>query len=186
MADMLLTIEEIARRLSEKFQPLVEELDLGDLLLKKRTTESDSAEVERVLGIALPDEFKDIISHYDFDDFSLGNVHFSSGEKGYVQQLIAVNEPDDFSQWWTGDTRPEGIIVIALTDPYTLLLNTLDGAVYAMTSESSMEDVERVASSFSLFIRGVGSAFFDVGGADEIPKAVGAQASTSFWREVVN
>ncbi|VFS57546.1 Uncharacterised protein [Leminorella grimontii] len=35
MADMLLTIEEIARRLSEKFQPLVEELDLGDLLLKK-------------------------------------------------------------------------------------------------------------------------------------------------------
>lgn len=184
---MLLPIEEIERRLSEKFLPFDKEMDLGYLILKKRTTAAGGIEVvARALGIVFPEAFTMLVSYYDFDDFSLGNVQFGSGGEEYIHSLIAANEPGDFSQWWTGDARPEGIIVIAQTDPYTILLNTLDGAVYSMTSESTMDDFERIAASFSLFIRGLGTAFLKVGTADEIQKAVGAQVGSSFWREMIN
>ncbi|SQI38856.1 Uncharacterised protein [Leminorella richardii] len=184
---MLLPIEEIERRLSEKFLPFDKDMDLGYLILKKKAiASSDIKTVEQTLAIDFPEDFKALTSDYDFDSFSLGKVQFSSNGEAYFPFLVEANQDNDFNTWWVGDRRPEGIVVIALTDPYTILLNTYDGAVYAMTSESSVDDFERIASNFSLFVCGVGTAFLCAGTEEQIQKAVGAQMNSSFWREMVN
>ncbi len=181
---MLLTIEEIEFNLKEKFAPLSEIFELDELILKRKSIEKEYVNlVEQKLGVKLPDDFINLITNYDFDNFSLGNVAFGSGDEGYLNLLINFNS-SSIEQWWLGDQRPNGYILIAMTDPYSILLNTLNNGVYVMTSESKMGEFELVANNFNIFFRAMGSIFLKVSSVSEIEDQVGAISDSSFWKNI--
>lgn len=178
---MLLTLDEITKKLENKFSPLGEDFD--DLVLFKRTTpRSDLDTLEQKLMLSLPDDFTSFISLYNLDNFSLFNISFGCGE-GYLERLFMLNSPNGFEQWWIGNKRPENMMVIALSDPYTLLLNTQTGNVFAMTSESSMDSFEHIAMNFFVFFRAVATLFLTDISLDKIIELTSSQ-TTSFWYQL--
>ncbi|QIG07003.1 SMI1/KNR4 family protein [Proteus sp. ZN5] len=178
---MLLTLDEITKALEDKFSPLGE--DFNDLVLLKRTTPfTDLNFLEQTLTLSLPDDFTSFISLYNLDNFSLFNISFGCGED-YLERLFMLNSPNEFAQWWIGDKRPENVIVIALSDPYTILLNTQTGNVFAMTSESSMDSFEHIAANFFAFFSAVATLFLTNISPDRIIKLTSSQ-TTSFWHQL--
>ncbi len=175
---MLLSFEEIESQLNNKFSKFNGELD--DLILKKRKSNiKNIPSFEHSLSISLPEDFLSFIELYDVDNFSMGNVSFGSGGD-YLEKLFLINDEDSFNRWWVGEQRPVGIIVVAISDPYTIILNTLDGKVYAITSESSMSDWKPIAENFKFFFRGVGSIFLDACTLAEIEILVSSE-NKEFW-----
>lgn len=178
---MLLTFDEITKALEDKFSSLGE--DLNDLILLKRTTPfTDLGLLEQTLMLSLPDDFTSFISLYNLDNFSLFNISFGCGED-YLERLSILNSPNELTQWWTGDKRPENMIVIALSDPYTLLLNTQTGAVFAMTDESTMEGIEHIATHFSLFFKAAATLLLTDISVNRVIELTSSQ-TTSFWHEL--
>ncbi|CNH96767.1 Uncharacterised protein [Yersinia aldovae] len=175
---MLLTIEEIESQLDEKFSPFDGEMD--DLILTKRKSPISNLEFsEKILHVKFPSDFASFLKKYNVDNFSLGNVAFGSGGN-YLDKIIALNDEDNFSHWWVGNSRPQGVIVIALSDPYAILLNTIDCKIYAITSEEKIIDQKPIALGFNTFFRGVGSVFLKACSRDEIESLVGSKNS-DFW-----
>jgi len=175
---MLLTIEEIESRLDKKFSPFDGEMD--DLILTKRKLPISNLESsEKTLDVKFPSDFTSFLKKYDVDNFSLGNVAFGSGGD-YLDKIIDLNDKDNFSHWWVGNNRPQGVIVVALSDPYTILLNTIDCKIYAITSEEKIIDREPIAVDFNTFVRGVGSVFLKACSRNEIESLVGSKNS-DFW-----
>ena len=179
---MLLSIEEIECQLEEKFSAFNGELD--DLKLIRRSHCLDDIEAaEKQFGIRFPEDFLSFISIYNLDICSLGKIAFGTGTP-YLEWIVKINQPSELGCWWSGSRRPEGIIVIALSDPYTILLNTLDRQIYTMTSESEMDKFELVAINFNSFIRGIGSIFLNAASASEIEIKVGAGRQSKFWQVI--
>lgn len=111
----------------------------------------------------------------------MGNISFGhSGD--YLEKIVSINN-DEFNHWWIGKHRPDSVICVAISDPYTILLNTHDGKVYAITSEQTMDGWESIADSFELFIRGVGSHFLKACPLTVIIKSTGAN-DISFWNGI--
>lgn len=178
---MLLTIKEIEVELYNKFSPFQGEMD--DLILRKRDTPVNNLEkLESHLHVKLKGSFLSFIMEYNLDNFSLGNISFGTGGD-YLEKLIYLNEGDGFNNWWEGSLRPKSIIVIALSDPYTILLNTVTGMIYAITSEPSVNDDRPVADDFELFIRVVGSLFLKKISAQDAIKFTGA-TNQDFWNNI--
>ncbi|WP_193016257.1 nuclease [Proteus sp. FME41] len=178
---MLLTLDEIERQLENKFSPLGE--GFNDLILAKRTIPlTDLDLLEQTLTLSFPDDFTSFISLYNLDNFSLFNLSFGCGED-YLERLFMLNSPNEFTQWWIGDKRPDSLIVIALSDPYTILLNTQTGAIFAMTSESTMDSFEHIAANFFIFFSAVATLFLTDISSDSVIKLTSSQ-TTSFWHEI--
>lgn len=178
---MLLTIEEIEFQLDKKFSPFDGEMD--DLILTKRKSPISNLESsEKALDIIFPSDFVSFLKKYNVDNFSLGNVAFGSGSD-YLDKITALNDEGNFSHWWVGNNKPKGVIVIALSDPYAILLNTVDCKIYAITSEEKTIDREPVAVDFNTFIRGVGSVFLKACSRNEIESLVGSKNS-DFWKVI--
>ncbi|HDT6506968.1 TPA: nuclease [Klebsiella aerogenes] len=175
---MLLTISEIEKRLEEKFSLFDGEMD--DLILKKRVKMSDDYKlIEREFNIKLDSEFVAFTSLFNLDCFSLGNIVFGSGD-AYVNRLIRINKGNDLEKWWSGRERPRFMIAVAISDPYTILLDTRNGKVYAVTSEPGESDDMPVALGFYYFIRGIGSVFLKSMPSSEVVNFVGA-VNKEFW-----
>ncbi|WP_289997894.1 SMI1/KNR4 family protein [Photorhabdus laumondii] len=180
---MLLTIKEISEQLDEKFSLLGDDFD--DLKLSKRYKPLLNVEIlEKKLNVIFPKEFLSFIKDYDLDNLSLGNISFGNGSD-YLEMIVNINSESAFNHWWIGENRPKEFIVIAISDPYTILLNTITGEVFVMTSESSMDDFEQVSTSFELFIRGVGTIFLGKETSTKIIKYVGSRTN-EFWEEIAN
>lgn len=111
----------------------------------------------------------------------MGNISFGHGGD-YLEKIVSINN-DEFNHWWIGKHRPDGVICVAISDPYTILLNTHDGKVYAITSEQTMDGWESIADTFELFIRGVGSHVLKTCSISEIIKLTGA-SDTAFWKDI--
>ncbi|EPA3073006.1 TPA: SMI1/KNR4 family protein [Enterobacter cloacae] len=177
---VLLTINEIEVRLHEKFSSFNGGMD--DFILKKRMAPVNNIKhSEERLGVNFPKDFIEFVNSYDIDNFSLGNISFGHGDD-YLEKIVRINN-DEFNHWWIGEHRPDGVICIAISDPYTILLNTHNGKVYAITSEQTMDGRESIADSFELFIRGVGSHFLKACPLTEIIKSTGAN-DISFWNGI--
>lgn len=177
---MLLTINEIEAKLNEKFSPFDGEMD--DLILKRRTTPVDNIKfAESMLNVSFPENFVDFLTNYNIDNFSLGNISFGNGSD-YLDKIVRINS-DEFNHWWIGEHRPDGVICIAISDPYTILLNSHDGKVYAITSEQGMDGWESIANDFELFIRGVGSLFLKACLPPMVTKLTGSTDSL-FWSNI--
>lgn len=178
---MLLTCDKIAKELENKFSSLGD--DFSDLILFKRTAPlTDIDLLEHKLMLSLPDDFISFVSLYNLDNFSLFNISFGCGES-YFERLFMLNSPNEFAQWWIGDKRPENMIVIALSDPYTILLNTQTGDIFAMTSESSMDSFEHIAANFSVFFSAVATLFLTDISPDRVIELTSSQ-TTLFWYQL--
>lgn len=179
---MLLTFDKIANELKNKFSPLGD--DFNDLILFKRTTPLTELDLlEEKLRLSLPNDFISFISLYNLDNFSLFNISFGCGE-GYLKRLFILNSSNEFAQWWIGDKRPDSLIVIALSDPYTILLNTQTGAIFAMTDESTIDNIEHIAVHFSVFFRAVATVFLTDISSDKIIELTSSQ-TTPFWHQLI-
>ncbi|EKY3230863.1 nuclease [Cronobacter malonaticus] len=175
---MLLTLLDIENKLHLKFAIFQGEMD--DLILKKRNGPPDNlAKLDSELNIKICDDFLSFVNTYDLDNFSLGNVAFGSGEN-YINTVIELNKNNGFNKWWAGNKRPEGVIVIATSDPYGILLNNYDHKVYGITGETYQYQENEISKSFELFVRGVGTLFLKEGTASEVAVAVGA-VNQDFW-----
>ncbi|EOT1172835.1 nuclease [Cronobacter dublinensis] len=177
----MLTILDIEKKLLEKFYPYQEEMD--DLILKKRAcTLANLSKLESGLNIKICNDFLLFLETYDLDNFSLGNVTFGTGED-YVNTLIEINKENEFNHWWLGYRRPESVIVIAISDPYTILLNNDNNKIYGISGESYQFEKEEISKSFELFVRGVGTLFLKEGSVSEVAGAVGA-VNEDFWHSL--
>ncbi|EOC0874638.1 nuclease, partial [Cronobacter sakazakii] len=76
-----------------------------------------------------------------------------------------------------------GVILIAISDPYTILLNNNDNKVYGITEESYQYQENEISKNFELFVRGVGTLFLKEGTASEVAVAVGA-VNQDFWQSL--
>ncbi|MFG0756341.1 SMI1/KNR4 family protein [Pseudomonas sp. TYF_14] len=180
---MLLTIEQIESQLRTKFEPLGSEM--YDLILKRRTSPPTNINMlENSINAKIPSEFLLFIQEYNINNFTLGPISFGTNED-YIKQLIEINTDDDFSRWWTEKSRPTNTIAIATSDPYTILLNTENGKIFAITSESKISDCKAIACNFEMFARGVGTIFLKQGTPSEVISAVHAE-SGEFWQELMS
>lgn len=180
---MLLTLEEIREQLDNKFLPLGSDFD--DLrLLKREQPLLNLKSSEEQLNISFPEEFSSFLNGYNLDCFSLCNISFGNGSD-YLNMLVSINGRDNINKWWTGKNRPAEFIVIAMSDPYTILLNVNTGEVFSMISESSMNDFEQIASGFILFFRGLGTLFVNKESPLVIAKLVSSK-TVGFWDELSN
>ncbi|MGI3427959.1 nuclease [Providencia stuartii] len=180
---MLLTLEEIREQLNNKFSPLGSDFD--DLrLLKRDQPLLNLKSSEELLNITFPEKFSSFLDSYNLDNFSLCNISFGNGSD-YLNMLVSINDRDNVNKWWTGKNRPAEFIVIAISDPYTIILNVNTGEVFSMTNESSMDDFEQIASDFILFFRGLGTLFINKESPMAIAKLVSSQA-IKFWDELSN
>ncbi|MDL2186599.1 SMI1/KNR4 family protein [Pseudomonas sp. ChxA] len=138
--------------------------------------------LEKWINTSIPNEFKLFIQKYNINNFTLGPISFGTNED-YIEQLIDINTDNEFRRWWTGNSRPADTIAIATSDPYTILLNTENGKIFAITSESNMSDWQTIACNFEMFARGVGTVFLKQGKPSEVVTAVNAENS-KFWHEL--
>nr|WP_216654563.1 SMI1/KNR4 family protein [Providencia stuartii] len=179
----MLTLEEIREQLNNKFSPLGSDFD--DLrLLKRDQPLLNLKSSEELLNITFPEKFSSFLDSYNLDNFSLCNISFGNGSD-YLNMLVSINDRDNVNKWWTGKNRPAEFIVIAISDPYTIILNVNTGEVFSMTNESSMDDFEQIASNFILFFRGLGTLFINKESPMTIAKLVSSQA-IEFWDELSN
>jgi hypothetical protein len=146
----LLTIEQIQRGLDEKFLPLVPIIGDSYRLLDGGVSEAACAECEGVLGLTFPRAFRDAIQAFDFGNLTLGPVSFSRPNSNYLQELIDSNFLNGFGfGWWgRGGQRPAGVALIAASDPYSFLLDTVTGCVKALDPELNFESATHIASDF--------------------------------------
>ncbi|EMA8656530.1 SMI1/KNR4 family protein [Cronobacter dublinensis] len=178
---MLLTVSEIQKKLHKKFEPYQDEMD--DLILKKRLRAlANLSKLESKLNIKICNDFLLFLETYDLDNFSLGNVTFGTGED-YVNTLIELNKESEFNHWWLGHRRPESVILIAISDPYTILLNNNNNKIYGISGESYQFEKEEISKNFELFVRGVGTLFLKEGSVSEVAGAVGG-VNEDFWHSL--
>lgn len=178
---MLSSIKEIEFELDNKFSPFQGEMD--DLILRERDAPLNNlSKLEQNLDVELKDTFLSFVMEYNLDNFSLGNISFGSGGD-YFEKLIYLNEGNGFNNWWNGQSRPKSMIIIALSDPYTILLNTVTGKIYAITSEPGINDEKSVADNFELFIRVAGSLFLKKISSQDAIKLTGA-TNQDFWKNI--
>lgn len=148
----LLSIDEIQAGFDAEFKPL-EPMLTGFRLVEKELSGAAINKLESDLGVSLPDDMSDLISCFDFGQLTIGPVAFcASGD--YLEELRSLDE----TRWWGNSVKPDGLILIANSDPYAILLNVNTGDVYAFDASVSGFHPLKVASSFSGFFRGLGTA----------------------------
>ena len=150
----LMSMRQIQQGLDEKFLPL-EPMVTGSRLIAGGVSETARAACERTLSTHFPPAFRDNIESFSFGDLAIGPVAFC-GTGDYLKELIQLNTQ---VVWWWGEAqRPADLLLIALSDPYSILLDTARGSVRAFDTELGWRSSTLVASDFDTYLRGVGTA----------------------------
>lgn len=158
----LLSLEEIQQELDRKFLPLPEFMWNGRLR-SGGVSDSALAECEKALGRKLPSAFCTLIQAYDFGDLTLGPVMFSfNGD--YLQRLIDLNV-GKYS--WGCIGCPANLITVALSDPYSILLDTVHGTVHAHDPDLEWDQITHIASGFDTYFRGLAMAMVRLGKVED-------------------
>lgn len=179
---MLLNYIEIKTLTEQKFYVDIEDLELDDLILKSSNANKEKYfhAVENSLNIKLPNDFKSFNENYDIDDFSIVNITFGSGEN-YLKTIIELNDNHSFSPWWAGAERPVNKILIAYSDPFSILLDCISNEIFSLTFDG---DILKISNNFELFFRGLGTIAFNYDSRENVVHDVGAQ-DNKFWLELV-
>lgn len=102
----------------------------------------------------MPTDFEQLICDYDFGNFSIQNVQFGY-EDDYFERLTELNNSHNY---WYDDVQKANVLIIANSDPFTILLAE-NGIVYGISTIISFEGKLKIANSFTLFLQGLGTAF---------------------------
>lgn len=148
----LLTIDEIQAGLDDAFLPL-EPMITGCRLFKRTLATMSVDHVETSLATRLPRELRDFLCRYDLGSLTIGPIVFGV-DCSYLGNVIEWNTN---TRWWGIGQRPAELLMIAISDPFALLLNTRTGGVLAMDTERSWQDAPIIATSFCTFFRGIGT-----------------------------
>lgn len=187
----VLDLEVISREVNSMFSGLPYEVP--ELLLLHGGYSPDAiSELESALGCHLPDDFKRTIETYRLSGFSLGPIDFSSGVD-YLRSIYENNRSSDEPRWWGSGDRPEELLLIAVSDRFPLLISTVNSDIITYDMDSARDrSLIRVASCFSMLMRGAGTMVVRRGDGDvsvsftlNILKATGGEpASEIFWRTI--
>jgi hypothetical protein len=154
----LLTIQQIQLGLDKKFRSL-EPMLSGFRLEEGGSLESEVSQCETFFKTTFPNDFRNLIKQFDFGKFTVGPIVFcNNGE--YLNEVITLNTS---IVWWGVGPRPKNFLMIANSDPYSVLLALDTGAVWVMDKESDYEQATCVANSFELYLRGVGTVMLQRG-----------------------
>lgn len=147
------SFEQIVADLQAKFLPLDEDFSTYYLVEKSSDDAVIKQQVLKQLAVVLPESFSQFAGTYDLADFSLGPFCFGcQKEQSYWTHLLAINTPDEWGGcWWTGVERPREWLVIALSDPYAVLINCTTGAIYALDGELTLSKALMLAPDFMSF-----------------------------------
>lgn len=157
---MLYTIDEIKEKLDDFFIPLGDDFE-GMRIISKKTSDTVIKNAESILNVSFPTDFKKIITEYNFGNLAINNIEFGHNEE-YIQRLIDINTATNgWDKWWNTEIRPENFIVIATSDPYTILLDCSDGKIYAILSDDNDITTSLASINFELFIRSLGTLYLD-------------------------
>lgn len=180
---MLLSIEEIKNGLNKEFLSL-EPMITGLRFIEKKTKIDEIENIEKRLDVVFPDSFCSLISQYDFGDFSIGPIVFGSSGN-YLNDLLNFNS----GIWWGEGERPNNKVVIAISDPYTFILDAESESISVITSELNWYEAKIISSNFTLFFCGIGTVYLLRTKetpriiANQVSKAVGSQ-DNKFWLEL--
>jgi hypothetical protein len=185
-----LSYAELAIALRREFGDADHQYDLGLLLRPSRDSLYYVRRCGRALDVTFPRDFEHALSLFDFGRLTLGPVSF--GRRGdYLRELCWLNAAADFP-WWGDGARPKNLLVVALSDPHAVLLDTMDGTISAYGShDEPWTERLRVAGSFELFVRGMGTVFVERSKAPDrqtlacdMAAACGADPRSDFWMEI--
>jgi len=171
---MLLALEDIQARMDKKVDAM--ELELSRLrLMSGGLADHEISALEKQAGHRLPVDFEALIRRYDFTDLSIGPVDFS-----FTRVL-----PYEISGFTIDPQLPEGMLLIAGSDPHDFAIDATTGEIRLLDSE--LREIRYVvARSFELFVRGVATVMLmrqdteRPALAASVAFAVGAQ-SVEFW-----
>ncbi|MCD8213838.1 MAG: SMI1/KNR4 family protein [Campylobacter sp.] len=183
---MIYELDEIEALLDEIYAPLEKESISGMRLLRAQSC-VDFKFIEKALDVVFSEDFKRIVSAYEFDNLEINNISFGT-RNDYAKELIRLNSVDEFGgKWWQGQSRPKGIIVVALSDPYTYAVRCASGEIYAMLGG---ERAKMVCESFAKFIQimatiDINRRKFQSCDVQEIIKFSGSN-EREFWQEIID
>ncbi|WP_139208554.1 SMI1/KNR4 family protein [Achromobacter sp. NFACC18-2] len=148
----LLTLDEIEKGLDQEFRSL-EPMLTGLRLIKGGVSEESLNHAENLFAVAFPDAFRTLIKTYDFGWLTIGPILFcNTGD--YLHELWELNTQ---VRWWGGDTRPANLLMVANSDPYSILLDLKSGWVMAADVEIGWQRATVIAKDFEVYLRGVGT-----------------------------
>lgn len=185
---MFTTLEEAIDRMHQRFAPAGRELAAWPVPLGAK--EDEVLSVEASIGARLPDTFRSTVLRYDFLNAVAGNVAMTHAST-FDEWLAGPNvEPLSATEarWWAGDSRPEGLILIAQSDAHSILLNLDSGEVMAVWLDDPSQVPSTVAKSFPLFYQGLAAVYLAGLGTDAaeteagvVVSSVGADLAFPFW-----
>lgn len=184
----LLDMESIRSRLDEEFLGLEPTLT-GMRLVPIAACDEGTVSCQESLNVRFPSTFSEIVTRFDFGHFTIGPVAFCN-RGDYFTWLTEINNATGGPASSGLANRPDGVIMIANSDQFALLLNTISGQVLALEHGGNISnDAFTVASDFKLFLQGLGTAFVQRnpdGGNEklgrEIASIVNGNPENRFWR----
>lgn len=195
---MLLSLEQVQFGLAEKFAGYKEKFPaLFAERVPKRATDSVSQDtinvIEREIGRKLPPSFERMLKAWDFGNFSIASINFSTKER-YAEQFIAYNKNIPGVRWWEDqedETRPSDFVMIAQGDPFVVLLELSTGQIFAYVTDNGSESRVPVAPGIEMFLRALGTVELKIANAsspslfiDAVVAELGNKVSNDFWTEL--
>lgn len=156
MMNQLLTIQEIADTLDAEFRPLEPDI-CGLRLVEPGLQAREIIDVERDLGVQLPESFSSIVQEFDLGSLTIGPTVFGTGSN-YSELLRGVNRDSEFP-WWGSGSRPSSRVMVGNSDAFAVLLDCGSGEVMALEHGADHSKAVVVARDFSVFVRGIGTVF---------------------------
>ncbi|CAM3821746.1 SMI1/KNR4 family protein [Parendozoicomonas haliclonae] len=177
----LLSIKSIQQKLDLEFSHL--EPMVTGLTLKNAHSVPQTERAESSINVILSNQFKEFLSLYSLDEFTLGPIAFSnSGD--YIKELMEYND----TRWWGDGDRPSQKIMIANSDPYAIIMDQSTQAIYSFDAEIGLASLQKIANNFDSFIRSLGTCLLDNDPsnqpdkkAKEISTSAGSR-SLEFWK----
>jgi hypothetical protein len=187
----MLELTEIQQTLRSKFGDLTPRV--AALTLDDARDDFDFDRVERSLQVEFDPTTRVLLSRYSFEELSLGPISFGDG-RSYGDWLIRLNTAGDGAvPWWGKSERPRGVLLVATSDEYAILLNTMSGEISALKYGTPIGNEFVVARSLNFFLRGAGTIFVqresarskaDLG--EQVAVEANGNSGSRFWNWVAS
>lgn len=180
------TIERAFARLYDEFEGGIPELDFKP----SRRTEAEVLELEREVQAEFASSFRSMLLRYDLGGMNVGGV-FIGHSDSYEDDLVWGNSCKHPVRWWDPGVRPDGLLMVAGSDGYVILMEGGTGAISAFRRDARWTSRLRIASNFEMLLRAAGTTYLTRKAAADkrtlgrdVGEACGADATSAFWQEL--
>lgn len=185
----LLTLDEIRARLEA--ESTASPSYVSGLCLRDSTLSIEGLNSwKEASGITLGSDVEQLLLRYDFNNLSVGMIHFSY-ERDHLDWVRRMNTVGMGQPWWGEGPKPEDLNLIATSERHGIVVNAASGVVFAVADGEEGDRLVRVADDFVLFLRGAGTLFVarlegssSVEQSDRVGREVGAAPRSTLWRQI--